>query len=160
MRCRRELNTRREILYPQATMCYFVYHINKIALHWLEKSTLLMDENKRIDNPWISALAPRLKMEKCVEKLQEQTMSVIFNIKKFSVVGLVLTDRRNLPGRRPKSACGKPFSCRFSFSAARNVITKVTEYVTFCFSFRILVFFPFRKVERHCLLAIWNFSVF
>ena len=71
-------------------MCYFVYHIDKIALHWLEKSTLLMDENKRIDNPWISALAPRLKMKKCVEKLQEQTMSVIFNIKNSQLLAWFL----------------------------------------------------------------------
>ena len=33
-------------------------------------------------------------------------------------------------------------SCRFSFSAARNAITKAAEYVTFGFSFRILIFFP------------------
>ena len=49
-------------------------------------------------------------MEKCVETLQKQTMDVIFNIKKFSVIDLILT--------------------------------KATEYVTFGFSFRILVFFP------------------
>ena len=32
----------------QAIMYYFVYHINTIALYWQEKSTLLMNENKRI----------------------------------------------------------------------------------------------------------------
>ena len=49
-------------------MCYFVYHINKIALNWLEKSTLLMDENKRIGNPWI-------KIVKCVgAKAQDEKM--------------------------------------------------------------------------------------
>ena len=31
----------------------------------------------------------------------------------------------------------------FSFSAARHTNTEATEYVTFGFSFRILVFFPF-----------------
>ena len=46
-----ELNTRRVILYLQATMFYFVYHINTIALYWQEKSTLSMNENKRIDTP-------------------------------------------------------------------------------------------------------------
>ena len=30
-------------------MYYFVYHINTIAPWWKEKSTLLMNENKRID---------------------------------------------------------------------------------------------------------------
>ena len=45
-----ELNTRREIPYLQATMYYFVYHINTIALYWEEKPTSLMNENKWIDN--------------------------------------------------------------------------------------------------------------
>ena len=41
-----ELNTRREIPYLQATMYYFVYHINTIALDWEEKATSLINENK------------------------------------------------------------------------------------------------------------------
>ena len=45
----------------------------------------------------------------------------------------------NISGKRPKSADGKSFSCRFSFSAERNAI----EYVAFGFSFRVLVFFSF-----------------
>ena len=48
-----ELNTRRETPYLQATMYYFVYHINTIALYWEEKPTSLMNENKWIDNPRI-----------------------------------------------------------------------------------------------------------
>ena len=47
---------------------------------------------------------------------------------------------------KKKSASGKSFSCRFSFPATRNANTKATEYVTFGFSFRVLVFSPFRKV--------------
>ena len=69
-----------------------------------------------------------------------------FQFTKFSFIDFVLTDRRSLSGKRPKSASGKSSSCRFSFSAARNANTKDTEYVTFGFSFRILVFFPSRKV--------------
>ena len=42
-----------KISYLQANMYYFGYHITTIALYWQEKSTLLMNENKRIDNPWI-----------------------------------------------------------------------------------------------------------
>ena len=45
---------RREIPYLQATMYYFVYHINTIALYWEEKPTSLMNENKWIDNPRIT----------------------------------------------------------------------------------------------------------
>ena len=49
-----ELNTRREIPYLQATMYYFVYHINTIALYWEEKPTSFMNEYKWIDNPWMT----------------------------------------------------------------------------------------------------------
>ena len=66
-----------------------------------------------------------------------------FQFTKFSFIEFVLTDRGGLSGNRPKSASGKSSSCRFSFSAERNANTKATEYVTFGFSFSILVFFPF-----------------
>ena len=46
-----ELNKKREISYLQATMYYFVHHINTIAFYWQEKSTLLMNENKKINTP-------------------------------------------------------------------------------------------------------------
>ena len=45
-------------------------------------------------------------------------------------------------GTRPKAACGKSSCCRSSFSVGRNPITKATDYVTFSFSFRILVVYP------------------
>ena len=35
-----------------------------------------------------------------------------FQYTKFLVIELVLTDKRNLSGTRPKSACGKSSSCR------------------------------------------------
>ena len=40
-----ELNTKREIPYLQATMYYFVYHINIIALYREEKPTSVMNKN-------------------------------------------------------------------------------------------------------------------
>ena len=65
---------------------------------------------------------------------------------KFSVIDLVLTDRRNLSGIRPKSVCGKSSGRRFSFSAARNALTKATDFVTFGFSFLTsLVSFPLKE---------------
>ena len=70
-------------------------------------------------------------------------MIVIFGLQNFDVLTFFLADRRSLSGKRPKSASGKSSSCRFSFSAERNANTKATEYVTFGFSFSILVFFPF-----------------
>ena len=61
-----------------------------------------------------------------------------FQYTKFSVI-----DRVSLSGTRPKSACGKSFSNRLSFSAVRNVITKATKNITFGFFFSYLVFFRF-----------------
>ena len=81
-------------------------------------------------------VSAKAQEEKCVESLQKKTNGRNFPHTKFSVIGLVLTDRRNLPGTLPKSACGK-------FSAARNAINKATQYVTFGFPFPISVFFSF-----------------
>ena len=66
-----------------------------------------------------------------------------FQCTKLSFIDFVLTDRRSLSGKRPKSASGKSSNCRFSFSAERNANTKATEYVNFGFSFSKLVFSPF-----------------
>ena len=61
-----------------------------------------MNENKRIDNPWIRVVkcVDALKMKTCLEWLQKQTVGLISNIKKFTVIELVLTDRRNPSGTR------------------------------------------------------------
>ena len=106
-----------------------------------------MNENKGIDNSWI-------KIIKCIgAKAQDEKMhwnttktnnGLTFNFQNSQLlIDLVFTDRRNLSGTWPESACGKSSSCLFSFSAVRNAITKATEYITFCFSFRISLFFPF-----------------
>ena len=83
-----ELNTRREISYLQVTRYYFVYHVNTVAFYWQEKSTLLMNENKRIDNPRIQIVKSvgSLKMRTCVESLQKQMMGLIFNIQNFQLL--------------------------------------------------------------------------
>ena len=52
-----------------------------------------------------------------------------------------------------KWAGSESSSCRFSFSVAKNANTKATAYVTFGFSFCILVFPLLRKFEPHCLSA-------
>ena len=82
-----------------------------------------------------------------------------FQFTKFSFIDFVLTDGRSLSGKRPKSASGKSSSCRFSFSAERNANTKATEYVTFGFSFSILVFLPFLSMnltvcKRYGILSV------
>ena len=62
-------------------------------------------------------------MKTRVESLQKNNNNEpIFQQTKFSVLELGLTDRRNLTGTWPKSACGKSSSCRFSFSAARRSV--------------------------------------
>ena len=83
-----ELNTRREISYLQVTRYDFVYHVNTIAFYWQEKSTLLMNENKTIDNPRIQIVKSvgALKMRTCLESLQKQTMGLIFNIQNFQLL--------------------------------------------------------------------------
>ena len=67
-RSTRQLNTRREILYLQATMYYFVYLIKTVALYWQEESTFLMNDNKRINNP-------QIKIGQCVSaKAKDEKM--------------------------------------------------------------------------------------
>ena len=74
-----ELNMRREIPYLQATMYYFVYHINTIALHWEEKPTSLMNENKWVDNP-------RITIVECVSADSEDRKMRWIMITKTSMV--------------------------------------------------------------------------
>ena len=76
-----------------------------------------------------------------------------FQCTKLSFIDFVLTDRRSLSGKRPKSASGKSSNCRFSFSAERNANTKATEYVNFGFSFSKLVFSPFYESLN---LTVWH----
>ena len=82
-----------------------------------------------------------------------------FQFTKFSFIDFVLTDRRSFSGKRPKSASGKSSSCQFWFSAERNGNTKAIEYVTFGFSFSILVFLPFLSLnltvcQRYGILSV------
>ena len=82
-----------------------------------------------------------------------------FQFTKFLFTDFFLTNRRNLSDTRAKLACGKASSCRFSSSAARNVITKATEYITFGFPFRILVFSAFKE-SLNVAVSDTDFSVF
>ena len=67
-------------------------------------------------------------------------MVVIFNLQNSHLLTFSLPTE-GLSGKRQKSVSGKSSSYRFSFSDERNANTKATEYVTFSFSFNILVFF-------------------
>ena len=91
-----KLNTKREIPYLPATMYYFVYHIDTIALHWQEKQTSLANENKWIDNPRIT-IVQSAGTKSQDEKIRwimiiKTTMGVIFNLK-FSFIDFVHSNK-------------------------------------------------------------------
>ena len=89
-----ELNTRTEIPYLQATMYYFVYHRNTIALYGEEKPTSFMNENKWIDNPrttiveCVGANSQDGKM--CWIMITKTRMVVIFNLQNSHLLTLSL----------------------------------------------------------------------
>ena len=80
-----------------------------------------------------------------------------FPFTKFSFIDFVLTERRILSGKRPKSVSDKSFSCRISSSAERNANTKATEYITFGFSFSILIFFAFWESLKFTVCQWYGF---
>ena len=81
-------------------------------------------------------------------------MGVTFDPKNFSVIHFFLTDRRYIFRN-----CGKSFSCGFSCSDARNATIKATEYVTFDFSFRILVLFPSQEILNVTVSKKYEFFI-
>ena len=144
--------------YLLATVHYFVYYINTIALYRQEKSILLSNEKnnphfpKIINKTSLSTLAIRLKMKKCVESLQKQKIGATFNLQNSQLLTLSLPIEEFFSGTRRKSACDKCSRCRFSFSAARNAITIVSKFVIFWFFFSYFGFLPLLvDNEHHCL---------
>ena len=113
------------------------------------------NNNRRVCWRWL------LRWKKALNHDYKSNNDGNFQFTKFSLIDFVLTDRRSLSGKRPKSASGKSSSCRFSFSAERNANTKATEFVTFGFLFLYNGFLPpQRKFEPHCLWSILIFFVF
>ena len=75
-----------------------------------------------------------------------------FQYTKFSVSNLVLTDREFFQVHGQNRPVANLSIVDFLPLAARNAISKAAEYVTFGFSFHILVFFPLiEKFEHHYL---------
>ena len=70
-------------------------------------------------------------------------MGAIFNLQNSYSLIFSLPTEEFFWIQRAKLACGESSSCRFSSLAARNANTKATEYITFGFPFRILVFSAF-----------------
>ena len=127
MRCRVQHSKRNFI--STSNHVFFVYDINTTALYWQEKSTFLMNENKRINNPWIRVLkcVDTLKMKTSVESIQNQTVGLIFKKKKkLTVIELVLTDRKKsfrYTGRGKSSSRWFSFSSKSSWSSFVSVCT-------------------------------------
>ena len=127
MRCRVQHSKRNFI--STSNHVFFVYDINTTALYWQEKSTFLMNENKRINNPWIRVVkcVDALKMKTSVESLQKQTVGLIFNTKKKNtVIELVLTDRKKsfrYTGRGKSSSRWFSFASKSSWSSFVSVCT-------------------------------------
>ena len=126
MRCRVQHSKRNFI--STSNHAFFVYHINTTALYWQEKLTFLMNENKRINNPWIRVVkcVDAFKMKISVESLQKQTVGLIFNKKKITVVELVLTDRKKpfrYTGRGKSSSRWFSFASKSSWSSFVSVCT-------------------------------------
>ena len=108
--------TREEkIPYLQATVFYFVYNINTIALYLEEKPTSLMNENKWLDNP-------RITIVQCVGTnssdgkmrwllITKTTMVVNFNLQNSHWLTL------SSPTEEVFEVNGKSSGCWFSFSA-------------------------------------------
>ena len=72
----------------------------------------LINEKKRIDNHikrWRKV--SRWKNESGLQNINGRN----FQVTKFSFIDFVLTGRRNLSGKRPKSACGKFPAADFPF---------------------------------------------
>ena len=71
-------------------------------------------------------------------------MSVVFKTQNSQFLTWSLPTEEIFQVHGPNQPVGNFSSCRFAFSATRNAITKASEYVTFGFSFRTLVFFSFK----------------
>ena len=134
-----------------------------IALYWQEKSTLLMNENKRINKSLDTNRTVRWRtLDENMRWITTKTNNrPNFQCTKFSVIELVLTDRRNLSGTRPKSTCGKSSSCQFFVLSCEKIkLPKPLNTKLSVFLFCILCFPPSRKVWTSLSLSGTDFLVF
>ena len=134
-------------------MHYFVYYVNTIALYWQEKSTLFINENRRIDNP-------RIKIVECVgakaqdEKLcwkTTKTMGIISNIQILSYWLGPYFQKKSLK-YKAKIGLWQIFQLSI-FVLSRDKCLYQSHWIR---NFRF--FFPYfgflsllEKFERHCL---------
>ena len=106
----------------------------------------------------VQRVGDKARAEKSVEPLQKQTMGVAFFSQNSQLLTFSLPTKEIFSCTRPKSACGKSSSCRFSFSATRNTITQVKD-LTLGLFFRILFYILFQEILSN-IVRITNFSFF
>ena len=92
-------------------------------------------------------------MKTCVESLQKQIMG-LFSIYKILSYWISHYRQRKSFRQTAKTGCAKS-----SFLAARNTYTRTTDYITFDFSFFILVSSPSRKLWMSLSVA-WTIRIF
>ena len=88
----------------------------------------------------------RWQDEKSVETLQRQTMGVIFDTQNSQLLTWSLPTEEIFFRYTAKIGLWQIFQLSIFVLSRENAITKATEYVTFAFSVRILVFFHSKKV--------------
>ena len=107
----------------------------------------------------VQRVGDKAQAEKSVEPLQKQTMGVAFFSQNSQLLTFSLPTKEIFSCTRPKSACGKSSSCRFSFSATRNTITQVKD-LTLGFSFRILFYILFQEILSNIVCQKYEFFFF
>ena len=125
---------------------------DKTCVETIQKRTMGLIFNIQnspvIENPRIKIgkyIGAKAQDKTCVETIQKRTMGLIFNIQNSPVIDFVLTDARNL-FRYPAKIRLRQISQLSIFVISREkCITKAIEFVTFGFSFRILVSLPFKE---------------
>ena len=112
-------------------MYYFVYHIDIIPLSWQEKQTFNHTWMKKIGSIFpskklLSVLEIRLKIKKCIESLQKQTMEVTFNLQNSKSLTFSLPTKENCTGTQHDGPVANIFAlsykkchCNFHFFFSR-----------------------------------------
>ena len=75
------------------------------------------NNNRRVRWRWL------LRWKRALNPYYKNNNSRNFQFTKFSFIDFVLTDRRSLSGKRPKSASGKSSGCRYFHHQPREILT-------------------------------------
>ena len=144
-------------------MYYFVYHIHTIALYWQEKSTLLTNENKRIDNPLIEIVkcVAALEMKTCFESPQNTNSGPNFSI--YTILSYWIGRYRQKKSFRYTAKIG----LWQIFQLLIFILSRGKCYYQSHWIRNVRFFFPYfgflsllGKFDRHCLKVIRILRIF